>query len=259
VNRFLRYQGMKSSRGTREEVFDALAVEHPLKISINDALVTLTMQTPGDEMFLARGILFAEGIYKHRNVHPVFHVEERSDQGYVSAIRAEVDALMIDTSQLNKRNLLSVASCGICGKTELPLLPKASARYRVKEPSSDALQAMYDDMRQMQELFAITGGAHGAGVYSAHAERLSVKEDIGRHNAVDKAVGELLQKEQLAEAGYLLCSGRISYEIVAKCFMAGIPVLCAVSAPSTLAVDFCKELGIVLMAFCREGRFTRYA
>lgn len=262
MKRTVQYQGQKQQSGFSEPVSDALAIEHPLRISLNGKVITLTMQTPGDETDLARGILFAEGMYKHRHVHPEFHVTERSEQGHISSLEVRVPEELIDAAQLNKRNLLSVASCGICGKTELPALHAPQEKANgfpniLLEP--DFLQQLYADMKDAQELFHATGGVHGAGIYTSAGERLSVKEDIGRHNAVDKAIGYLLQQERLADAYFLLCSGRISYEIVTKCFIAGIPVLCAVSAPSSLAVDFCKELGVVLLAFCREGRFTRYA
>jgi FdhD protein len=118
---------------------------------------------------------------------------------------------------------------------------------------------MMVQLREVQWLFEETGGCHAAGVFNKNKELLFASEDIGRHNAVDKVVGSLVIHQQLREAKYLMVSGRVSYEIVAKCFAAGIPNLAAVSSPSSLAVDYAKELGLSLFAFCRENRITQYA
>jgi FdhD protein len=118
---------------------------------------------------------------------------------------------------------------------------------------------MFHRMNELQRTFRQSGGSHAAAAFTIDGEILSLHEDIGRHNAVDKVVGDLLLKQKLKEAKCLIVSGRISYEIVSKCFVAGIPFLAAVSAPSSLAVDFSKELGITLMAFCREGDLTVYS
>jgi len=118
---------------------------------------------------------------------------------------------------------------------------------------------MFADMKERQSAYLTGGGSHGAAIFNAQHELLVLREDIGRHNAVDKAIGALLNAGGLSQGRYMLVSGRVSYEIVVKCFAAGIPNLLAVSAPSSLAVDFCKELGIALYGFCREGRFTEYA
>jgi FdhD protein len=118
---------------------------------------------------------------------------------------------------------------------------------------------MFAEMRSEQMLFALTGGCHAAAAFDAQGQLLVCREDIGRHNAVDKVIGALLITGRLTDARHLLVSGRVSYEIVSKSFMAGIPILAAVSAPSSLAVDFAKELGISLFAFCRDQRMTLYS
>jgi FdhD protein len=118
---------------------------------------------------------------------------------------------------------------------------------------------MFECLRGGQVGFELSGGSHAAGAFDKEGKMLVSREDIGRHNAVDKVVGHLLNSGKLKEAKYLLVSGRVSYEIVTKCFTAGIPILAAVSAPSSLAVDFAKELGITLYGFCRENRATRYS
>lgn len=252
------YTGRRNNLLGEEASEDALAIEHPLRISINQQLFTLTMQTPGEEKALARGLLFAEGVYTSKTEEPDYETIEVSDHGFVSHLNVAVEPSLVKTDGLNKRNLLSVASCGICGRTELPELKPNTGRI-AELPSVGRVDAMYTTMAQHQLLFRLTGGVHAAAAFTGGFELIALSEDIGRHNAVDKVVGKLLQQQALNDAMFLLCSGRVSYEIVTKCFAAGIPVLCAVSAPSSLAVDFCKELGITLMAFCREGRFTRYA
>jgi FdhD protein len=186
-------------------------------------------------------------------------VLERSPEGLISKVNVTVPENLLDKSQINKRNLLSVASCGICGRTELQDFSQEKKETNASNEESVSFEKMFEEMRKHQAAFDQSGGCHAAAAFGAERNMLSVKEDIGRHNAVDKVVGELLNRGELRSARYLLVSGRVSYEIITKCFTAGIPVLAAVSAPSSLSVDFAKELGIALYAFCREDRWTRYA
>jgi FdhD protein len=186
-------------------------------------------------------------------------VLERSPEGLISKVNVTVPENLLDKSQINKRNLLSVASCGICGRTELQDFSQEKIESTASNEESVSFEKMFEEMRKHQAAFDQSGGCHAAAAFGAEKNMLSVKEDIGRHNAVDKVVGELLNRGELKSARYLLVSGRVSYEIITKCFTAGIPVLAAVSAPSSLSVDFAKELGIALYAFCREDRWTRYA
>jgi FdhD protein len=217
------------------------------------------MQTPGDEEALIRGLLFAEGIVKLKEGILDSQVLERSPEGLISKVNVTVPENLLDKSQINKRNLLSVASCGICGRTELQDFSQEKKETNASNEESVSFEKMFEEMRKHQAAFDQSGGCHAAAAFGAERNMLSVKEDIGRHNAVDKVVGELLNRGELRSARYLLVSGRVSYEIITKCFTAGIPVLAAVSAPSSLSVDFAKELGIALYAFCREDRWTRYA
>ncbi|MBL7944360.1 MAG: formate dehydrogenase accessory sulfurtransferase FdhD [Flavobacteriales bacterium] len=251
------YDAIRYSEGKRDSVHDNLCVEHPLAISVNGKVFTLTMQTPGHEHELARGLLFAEGVYRRKTGELASQVTEVSETGYVSAIEITIDEKDLDVSQINKRNLLSVASCGICGKTELQIpegqLGESGALDQAR------ITAMFTAMAAEQDAFLSSGGSHASAVFDRDGALLVLREDIGRHNAVDKVIGHLLNSGTLNRARYLLVSGRVSYEIVTKCFSAGIPFLLAVSAPSSLAVDFAKELGITLFGFCRETRATVYA
>jgi FdhD protein len=216
----------------------------------------------------AFGILFTEGIIRSAEQVLSYSEEEVDHQ-----ITIRVTLNNATQAITNKRSLLSVSACGICGKTafEPPTFRddrKADDERSSMTPSDDELRSMTlrDDiakmmvqLREVQTLFEETGGCHAAGVFNREGQLIFASEDIGRHNAVDKVIGHLLLNYQLRSAKYIVVSGRVSYEIVAKCFAAGIPNLAAVSSPSSLAVDYAKELGLSLFAFCRENRVTQYA
>jgi FdhD protein len=252
------YEGLRIKSDSTDQVSDFLVVEHPLSISVNGTPFTLTMQTPGQEEVLARGLLFTEGIVRNRKGVIGLNITSTSKEGFISSIDAVIPETELDKSLLNKRNLLSAASCGICGKTEL-IWPEIDPLKSEIELSAMQVDQMFQVMASHQEGFRLSGGSHGAALFDADHQLLTIKEDIGRHNAVDKTIGDLLQQGVLEKAQFMLVSGRISYEIISKCFIAGIPFLLAVSAPSSLAVDFAKELGITLAGFCREGRATFYS
>ena len=158
----------------------------------------------------------------------------------------------------NSRSFLSVTSCGICGKQELDL-PDQQNSVSDATISLEMIFGMFQQMSSSQDAFKQSGGSHASAAFDKSGNLLTIKEDIGRHNAVDKVVGDLILSQNLHEAKCITVSGRISYEIIIKTFRAKIPVLAAVSAPSTLAVDFAKELGITLLAFCRDDRLTCYS
>jgi FdhD protein len=277
-----KYEGIKTDGEKVVRVTDHLAVEHPLSISVNAEPFTLTMHTPGHEEDLIRGLLFSEGVYKKREGKLHILITDTSDEDYISKVNVHIAEGDFDKSQINKRNLLSVASCGICGRTDLQDFSSEGAHYvspggahygssegahygspegaHYGSPEGElGLKGMFECLRGGQLGFELSGGSHAAGAFDKEGKMLVSREDIGRHNAVDKVVGHLLNTGKLKEAKYLLVSGRVSYEIVTKCFTAGIPILAAVSAPSSLAVDFAKELGITLYGFCRENRATRYS
>lgn len=252
-----KYQGRKIElEGKNEAIEDTLLMEHPLQIIINDQPLSITMQTPGHEHDLVRGLLYSEDIFRDKET-TLNMVSIQGKTGIIDSIAVNVPKELLGDGYMNSRQLLSVASCGICGRTEF-VGRKGRPGQRFK-PDYLKLPAMFEEMSREQKLFQQTGGCHGAAVFNRDHQLLAVREDIGRHNAVDKVIGALIHKKQLKEAGILLVSGRVSYEIVSKCFMAGIPALAAVSAPSSLAVDFAKELGIELMAFCRDNRLTVYS
>lgn len=260
----LNYQALKNGK----PVTDALVVEVPVQLYIEGEPLTVSMCSPTHIREWAFGILYTEGIIRSKD-HVLSYSEEELDHQITLRVALSNDS----RAATNKRSLLSVSACGICGKTEFEPVTRGDDELRSMtlrddreaddERSSmtlrDGIAGMMVQLRKSQLLFEETGGCHAAGVFNSQNELLFASEDIGRHNAVDKVVGALLLNNQLREARYLLVSGRVSYEIIAKCFAAGIPNLAAVSSPSSLAVDYAKELGISLFAFCREDRITQYA
>ncbi|MCC6601300.1 MAG: formate dehydrogenase accessory sulfurtransferase FdhD [Crocinitomicaceae bacterium] len=249
------YRAIRCKGNEKFSAEDALIVEEALTICINKEPLTVTMQTPGHELELTRGLLFTEGIFKERKTELVVNVEDKNNLGNITKVNVTLSNQT--EAVLNKRSLLSVSACGICGKKELEMVSGLVSDETMMDVS--VLRELFEVMKAQQYVFQSSGGCHSAAAFNEHKQLLSGMEDIGRHNAVDKVIGDLLIKHRLHEAKVLLVSGRVSYEIVAKTFMAGIPVLAAVSAPSTLAVDYSKELGITLLGFCRDDRATVYA
>ncbi len=260
----LNYQALKNG----QPVSDALVVEVPVQLFIEEEPLTVSMCTPTHIREWAYGILFTEGIIRSAE-QVLSYAEEEVDH----QITIRVSLNNATQAITNKRSLLSVSACGICGKTafepatrsddERSSMTLRDDRGADDEQSSmtlrEGIAQMMVQLRASQTLFEETGGCHAAGVFNREGQLIFASEDIGRHNAVDKVIGHLLLNNQLRSAKFIVVSGRVSYEIVAKCFAAGIPNLAAVSSPSSLAVDYAKELGLSLFAFCRENRITQYA
>ncbi len=251
------YQGNKFSIKGSSLVNDALTVEQALQISINNKPFTITMRTPGNDIELIRGLLYSEDIYRHETNPKITIVE--NDEKMITDANLSISANLLRTGYSNSRSFLSASSCGICGKTELEELDTSKHLKSTYPLKIDQLQGMFDLMRQHQDTFELSGGSHAASAFSSSGQLLCTMEDIGRHNAVDKVIGYLLINNLLNKANCITVSGRVSYEIVSKVFAAKIPILAAVSAPSSLAVDFAKELGITLLGFCRDAKATCYA
>jgi FdhD protein len=251
------YQGVKVSLNNHTKIDDFLVIEAPLQININSEPYTVVMRTPNEDFELIRGLLYAEDIYK-RSENLTYSIEKKTDNT-PSIINVVIKKEDLRKGYLNKRTLLSVSSCGICGKTKLQDLNIQGKKLQSDNTiSSKKLHEMYVIMSGFQETFKKTGGSHAAAIFNKAEELLTLKEDLGRHNAVDKTVGDLLQKNELKNAHYLLVSGRVSYEIVTKAFIAKIKVIVAISACSSLAVDFAKEFGICLIGFTRNQKMTIY-
>lgn len=254
----MKYEGQKFINETLSStVVDAMVIERPLHIHINQEPFTVTLRMPGNEKELGIGLLYAEDIITDISLVTTNYTTEKD----TDMIHVSVPIESLKEGYLNSRNFLSVSSCGICGKTQLPELEGRLTNNTTDFESENAIsyERMFDEMKKNQPIFLQTGGCHAAAAFDNQGQLLSCKEDIGRHNAVDKVVGDLLLQNRLKEAHYLLVSGRVSYEIIVKTFRANIPVLAAVSAPSSLAIDYAKELGIRLIGFCRGNVYTVYA
>lgn len=252
------YNGLFFNEGKFSQVEDILAVEVALSIAVNEVPFTVTMQTPGNEMELVRGLLFSEKIVQSLTEHLVIDILERNEEGFISAVNVKIPPELILKDFAGTRNVISASSCGVCGKTELDELGTDRVlNSDILNPS--LVKMMFEKVNSQQKTFQQSGGTHAAGAFTIDGELLVVMEDIGRHNAVDKVIGYLVNNNILDKAKLITVSGRVSYEIVSKAKFAGIPFLASVSAPSSLAVDSAESSGISLMAFCRNNKFTVYS
>ncbi|OBK12895.1 formate dehydrogenase accessory sulfurtransferase FdhD [Mycobacterium asiaticum] len=247
---------------TRQET---LAVEEPLEIRVNGTPITVTMRTPGSDFELAQGFLLTEDIISQcEDVLTIRYCEGRGADGANNynvldvTLSPDVAAPHLDVT----RNFYTTSSCGVCGKASLEAVRLISRYSPGDDPANvpaDTLRAMPESLREAQKVFATTGGLHAAALFSVDGTMLVVREDIGRHNAVDKVVGWALEHDRVPlAASVLLVSGRASFELTQKALMAGIPVLAAVSAPSSLAVSLAEESGITLVAFLRQDSMNVY-
>lgn len=254
------YEGVQYKSDTSQGVWDSLTVEEAIQININEKPFTVSMRTPGDDQYLVRGILHSEDIINDSRFLPEVNFNNLDHKGKDTIANLNVPEELLGSGFNKSRSLISVSSCGICGKTALNDIKVKGISIRDdKKLDASILEHLFEKMNSFQHNFNQSGGAHAASAFTLSGEELSTKEDIGRHNAVDKVIGELIYNEQLELAKVMTVSGRVSYEIVVKCFKAKIPFLAAVSAPSSLAVDYAKKLGITLFGFCRKDKATCYS
>lgn len=230
---------------------DQLAVEEPLEVRVNGEAIAVTMRTPGQDEELALGFLLSEGISVVA-AHPTADLA-------ANTIEVEVEE-GFDLGRL-RRNFYTSSSCGVCGKGALEAVAVEAARIEGDLKVAGALVAeLPERLRAAQPTFAATGGLHATGLFDAEGTLLCVREDVGRHNAMDKAIGRAFLDGLLPLADKLLCvSGRLSFELVQKAAVAGCPVVVAVGAPSTLAVELARDRGVTLCGFVRGGRVNVYS
>lgn len=262
----------KVARDSVSRRADEVAVEEPLEIQLCSASaahsavrsISITMRTPGDDVDLALGFLYGESIISGREqVRSAGHCgEPDAETGFRNVVRVELEpGVAIDVDKL-KRHFYTTSSCGVCGKASLDALRVAApevadAGFAIRR---DVLTRLPDRLREQQVIFDSTGGLHSAAAFDAEGELRIVREDVGRHNAVDKVVGALLAQEALPASGLgLLVSGRASFELMQKALVAGMPLLAAVGAPSSLAVRLANEFGLTLVGFLRDNRFNIYS
>ncbi|MBI1176677.1 formate dehydrogenase accessory sulfurtransferase FdhD [bacterium] len=249
---------VRLSAGRPSACTDKLTVEEPLEIRLNNQPLSVTMRTPGHDLELAAGFLFAEGIVRNKSDIARMEPHPRNQQGNVLNVILN-DGVGVDWSRL-KRQFATTSSCGLCGRESIAAvrrrLPRVKSGERISVNVVDSLPAK---LRAAQAVFAETGGLHAAGLFDLRGRLLIAREDVGRHNAVDKVVGWGLRNGRLPFRRHiLLVSGRASFEIVQKALAAGLAFVGAVSAPSSLAVDLAKSAGITLVGFLRKGSMNAY-
>jgi FdhD protein len=253
------------------EAFDALAIEEPLEIRIaygpkdNRTVknISVTMRTPGNDAELAAGFLFTEGIIqKQQDIAAIDYCFIACAENKENVIRVDLDESVIPNLQNTERNFYTTSSCGVCGKGSINAIRTVSAYAGSQDDnfiSADILHKLPETLSSHQKVFADTGGLHASALFTPTGELLLVREDVGRHNALDKLIGAAIGKNWLPlHKNILLLSGRASFELVQKAAMAGITVIAAVGAPSSLAVQLAAEFNITLIGFLRNGRFNIY-
>ena len=255
---------VEGRRVLREE---ALAAEEPLEIRLGHESFTVSMRTPGDDFDLVAGFLVSEGIVfdPGQLISLRFCAgEDENGQQTFNVVEAQLRPDVRLPGAAAQRHVTTTSACGICGTASIDAVRKSShlpVSAPTDEPLIDAavLASLPDVLREQQKLFEKTGGVHAAGLFATDGELLSLREDVGRHNAVDKVIGAAFRDKQLPLVNTILqVSGRASFELVQKAAMAGIPVLAAVSAPSSLAVELARETGVTLVGFSRGNSLNVY-
>ena len=248
---------------------DYLATEEPLEIRLfangERRTVAVTMRTPGNDFELAAGFLYSEGIInKREDIRRITHCVDREIdlENRYNIVNVELAIEELPNLITLERHFYTTSACGVCGKTSLDALRLRgfSAIQTGQKVTTEILSQLPDKLRPSQGIFAATGGLHAAALFNMEGELLAVREDVGRHNALDKLIGWALLGNYLPLHNYIvLVSGRSSFEILQKCLAAGVPIICAVSAPSSLAVALAEEFGITLVGFLRGEKFNVYA
>ncbi len=249
---------------------DILVTEEPLEIRLGhgpldareEFRLSVTMRTPGNDDELTLGFLFTEGLVRDAaDVVRVAPCENVKPEERGNVVRAELHpSVAIDPSKW-QRNFYTTSSCGVCGKSSLEAVQAQCHRTMIPFGAIDptVITALPDRMRESQTVFKHTGGIHAAALFDEHGGLLVLREDVGRHNAVDKVIGAMLMNKIAPDRRILLVSGRAGFELVQKCVVAGIPLMAAVGAPSSLAVELARAGGLTLIGFLRDERFNIYA
>jgi FdhD protein len=263
IPRMVSVTGVKEWReGEIRPLDDFLVGEEPLEIRLGDAPISVTMRTPGHDLELATSFLFTEGLISERT--QIASARHEPDAGHSGANRVRVDLLpgIALDPEVTRRNFYATSSCGVCGKASIDavrvrLIKPLRARCTV---DPEVLCRLPGQLLAAQQIFSRTGALHAAGLFNLGGELLVLREDVGMHNAVDKAIGWALQNDLVPLSNSLLMvSGRGGFEIVQKALVAGVPVLASVSAPSDLAVNLAREFGMTLIGFLRGRRFVIYS
>jgi FdhD protein len=249
--------------GARLRDTDQAAAEEPLEIRLHQQPFAVIMRTPGHDRELAAGFLLAERVIASPDdLGTIEHCRDASDGNAANIVNVTLtDDATLDRVFADRRNVATTSSCGLCGRRTIESLitgmPPIDATWTI---ASSVLVRLPDRLRQRQSAFDATGGLHAAALFSIDGQLIDMAEDVGRHNAVDKIIGRMIFREALPLSDHLLCvSGRTSFEIVQKAVLAGVPLVAAVSAPSSLAIELANESGVTLVGFVRGESFNIYA
>jgi FdhD protein len=262
-----KINGFKSS-----SVLDILSIEEPLEIRVQygprnqrvQKNISVTMRTPGHDQELAVGFLFTEGIISsYAVIKDVYHLDIDCQLQKKNSIQVELKEDFIPHLMQSDRNFYTSSSCGVCGKGSIESIKTVSSFSTLNKPklnlSLDVLYQLPQKLRRAQSDFSTTGGIHASGLFSIEGDLLLLQEDVGRHNALDKLIGQALARNLLPLNNHiLLLSGRASFELIQKAAMAGISIVAAIGAPSSLAVELAQEFKITLLGFLKEDRFNIY-
>jgi FdhD protein len=240
---------------------DPIVREQPLEIRVEERSLAVTMRTPGDDLDLAAGFLFTEGVIDGPD--DLVGLGHLPGDGYGNTVIARVAGGVeahLQAIERASRELYATSACGMCGKVSLDRIRMLAPPVQPLEPEPSVLLALPDRLRATQPAFSLTGGIHGAGLFLPDGQLVLAREDVGRHNAVDKVLGACLRAGQVpVRDRILLVTGRAGFEIVQKARVAGVPVVAAMGAASDLAIDLALDGGMALFGFLRADRFTRYA
>jgi FdhD protein len=272
ANAVLQIPVTKIIDGISEELIDAIAIEEPLEIRLEYGPagerkvqnISVTMRTPGNDAELAAGFLFTEGIIKNASdIQQIAHCFIACAENRENVIQVTLDNNVIPHLQNTERNFYTTSSCGVCGKGSINAIRTVSSKDLALPDTNainaDVLTLLPDILRRHQKVFEDTGGLHASALFTPAGELIILREDVGRHNALDKLIGAAINKNLLPlNSSVLLLSGRASFELVQKAVMAGINIIAAVGAPSSLAVQLAQEFNITLTGFLRGGRFNIY-
>jgi len=271
TNSITRLPIIKVNADESKHTFDALAIEEPLEIRLEYGRgnerqiknISVTMRTPGNDAELAAGFLFTEGIIRNlEDIANIGHCFIACAENKENIMQVSLNENVIPHLQNTDRNFYTTSSCGVCGKGSINAIHTVSSFIQQEDNNTINAEILYtlpDILRQHQKVFEDTGGLHASALFSSNGKLLIVREDVGRHNALDKLIGAAINENRLPlNDNILLLSGRASFELVQKAAMAGITIIAAVGAPSSLAVQLAEEFNITLVGFLRGQRFNIY-
>ena len=267
-----KYKVLKFNSKKFEQIDDLVSIEEPLEISLkfnqNDNWITqnlsITMRTPGNDKDLVRGFLFNEQIVE--NIKDIDSIESYGDQVGQHNIQNKILATLNNSQNINiskiKRDFVTNSSCGVCGKSSLDsleIIKKDKTNSTEPQISKEVILQSPNILKDNQSEFSKTGGIHASGLFNKSGELINLKEDVGRHNALDKLVGSVLNKDQLdPKTQFITCSGRLNFELVQKVLMTNIGIMIGVGAPTSLAIDLANKFDITLIGFVKRESFNIY-